>query len=442
MTVDIQASQHISGVGVLDVTVSDPAETVFAGFSLESPDVGAQLESFWIPLVGWVLPGSAGPAQIKVRHGTVGVLTFPANRPRPDIDRAFPGVPHAAACGFSAALNITRLPQEFELVVSGGIGDTDVELANIAARRRRFEPVNEVALSPLAITTLGRTGSTLVVTLLSQHPAIIACEPYKHDSRPLAYWLDMATALAEPSSYRRIVDSEPAESEWWLGRQQASVESLHQIEPWVREWLGTDSVEHLLHFAMSTSLNFSAQLAEQQGHRIGKYAAEKCWPNYLPRLLHELCTDTKEIVLVRDFRDMLASIIAFNKKRGYAAFGREAATTDRDFVFLLKRDLERLAEAWRARRAQSLLVRYEDILEDPVCVLEGVFSYIDIDFSRTQVLRIVDHAHRVLEQARVHHQTSETVAASVGRWRTDLEPDLKTLANEVFHDLLTEFGYE
>ena len=46
------------------------------------------------------------------------------------------------------------------------------------------------------------------------------------------------------------------------------------------------------------------------------------WPNYLPVLIRELYPRAKEIFLVRDFRDMARSIMAFDAKRGYAGFGR------------------------------------------------------------------------------------------------------------------------
>ena len=48
--------------------------------------------------------------------------------------------------------------------------------------------------------------------------------------------------------------------------------------------------------------------------------------------LAELYPDSREVFLVRDFRDMVSSILAFNAKRGARGFGRAAAETDAGYV--------------------------------------------------------------------------------------------------------------
>jgi hypothetical protein len=40
------------------------------------------------------------------------------------------------------------------------------------------------------------------------------------------------------------------------------------------------------------------------------------------------------------------------------------------------------------------------------------------------------------------HGTADSPAASIGRWRTDLAPELRAAVEETFGDLLREFGYE
>jgi hypothetical protein len=40
------------------------------------------------------------------------------------------------------------------------------------------------------------------------------------------------------------------------------------------------------------------------------------------------------------------------------------------------------------------------------------------------------------------HGTAGSPEASIGRWRTDLAPELRLAVEETFGDLLQEFGYE
>src|SRR5207342_2981750 len=101
----------------------------------------------------------------------------------------------------------------------------------------------------------------------------------------------------------------------------------------------------------------------------------------------------KEIFLVRDPRDMLASMLAFNEKRGRPDdFGRGRVESDADFVPQLAQNVSRLVQSWQARRDQGHLVRYEDLLTTPETVLRETFDYVGIDGS-------ADMVHRVLRQA-------------------------------------------
>ncbi len=74
-------------------------------------------------------------------------------------------------------------------------------------------------------------------------------------------------------------------------------------------------------------------LARNQSQDAPVYFAEKhMWPNFLPVLTWELYPQAKEIFLVRDFRDMVCSILAFDRKRGYPGFGRPEGKSDTDYV--------------------------------------------------------------------------------------------------------------
>jgi hypothetical protein len=442
MTTETAEIREVRVLEIASVRVSDSSYDELIGFNIDSPASGETLDYFWLPLAGWCLPSVDRPVHIVVTHAGVPVQALPVNGSRPDLAEVFPQVVHANRCGFSAAVSVARLPEQFELAVAAGVAGSSLELATIWARRRRFEPLAAGRLAPLALTTLGRTGSTLIATLLSNHPAVVALDPAKHDSRPLAYWLEVATSLGQPSSSRRIVDSDPSGGDWWTGQQHVSNEALRRIASPVRRWLGASALERLLHFSVETAFDFVWQVARLSGQCGAQYALEKCGPTYVPRLMKELCPGAKEIFLVRDFRDMFASMSAFNKKRGYAAFGREKAASDEEFLLRLRSDAERLARSWRERRESSLLLRYEDAVRRPEDVLAQAVTYLEIDASAALMRQVVRRAGDALARAGGRHQTTADPEQSIGRWRCDLDPSLRELANETFSDLLEEFDYE
>jgi hypothetical protein len=138
---------------------------------------------------------------------------------------------------------------------------------------------------------------------------------------------------------------------------------------------------------------------------------------------------------------MVASILAFNAKRGYAAFGREHAKSDEEFVRRLGEDVRELATSWAARAESSLLVRYEKLITRPQEMLEQIFSYLDVDSSGEAVQRVMDEVAARLDAARNLYQTSATVGQSVGRWRRDLTPAVTAACETEFAEFLALFGY-
>ena len=162
-------------------------------------------------------------------------------------------------------------------------------------------------------------------------------------------------------------------------------------------------------------------------------------------MCHGCCTvlsESREIFLVRDFRDQLASILAFNAKRGYAAFGREHVTTDHEFVERFSNDVSMLTASWVERRKHAHLVRYEDLIADPPAVLGQILAYLTIDTPDAELAQIVDASRRALIPTQAAHATTAAPSQSTGRWQRDLSEDLGELASLTLAHALKEFGYD
>ncbi|HEU4703252.1 MAG TPA: sulfotransferase [Conexibacter sp.] len=411
--------------------------------NLERPAGEEAVTGFCVPLSGWALAPDGAHVAIEVGHGRQVLRRLARSVERTDIAEAFPDVAGAARSGFSLVLDVLKLPTAFDLRVSGAVGEAEpTPIARVRGSRRAFEPLPVDGPAPLTVTTLGRTGSTLMMTLLSVHPAIAAFNPVGYDARPFAYQLEAALAMASPASRMRLLDSAAQGDTWWLGRELATVEAFQRLDPPLRELLLGAPVEQLLRAAVDRAAAFTRELGAAQQRPDVRYAAEKSGPAHLPRLMRELCADGREIFLVRDFRDVLASMLAFNTKRGYAAFGREQVDSDEQFVRRLGGHVAALAAGWRERSDGALLVRYEELVADPAATLAGVLDYLELESSASEVAGLVERAQALTERTRLQHRTVQEAAASTGRWQSDLPPELQELAVELFADPLRELGYE
>lgn len=426
-------------VHVHEVVFRDNGDRLHA--NLERPTAGESIEGFCVPLVGWALSPGGESVEIQISDSHEVLRCLARRMRRPDIAEVYPGVGSSEASGFSLAFDAVTLPCEFDLRIAGNVGGEALPFARIAGSRQRFEPAQTHDPAPLMVTTLGRTGSTLLMTLLSLHPSIMAYHPVAHDSRPFAYWLDAAIAMASPNSHMQLLDSTGQDNAWWLGPVPVPVETFHRLEQPVRRLLLRDEPETLLQAAIARASEFAARLARAEEREGTSYAAEKCWAGHVPRLLSELSAECREIFLVRDFRDVLASILAFNAKRGYPAFGREHVNSDEQFLERLALDVEALAQSFDERGERSLLIRYEELVEDPGDALTDIFDYLGLESSPSSVAAIVERGRALLDTTRADHRTTEKVSASSGRWQRDLTPALQQACTEAFEGPLRRFGY-
>jgi hypothetical protein len=182
------------------------------------------------------------------------------------------------------------------------------------------------------------------------------------------------------------------------------------------------------------------------------YFAEKhMWPNFLTVLTWELYPRAKEVFLVRDFRDMACSIMAFDQRRGFPGFGRPEGATDEEYMRGQLRQMARdLRKSWLTRRHKAHLVRYEDLVHRPAEVVTGMLEYLELDASPAAVAHMLEIGEApaitlpgssmdasVVEQ----HRTTEDLKSSIGRWQRERDESFRALCQEVFGDVLPDFGY-
>jgi len=405
---------------VIDEVLLNDAPAGDLRFTIDTPATGATADGYLVRAQGWAL----GADIHAITAYDVGTLVASSSEwhARPDVDTA-------VECGFTVDIPTLGLPTTFELKVCAETPAGRVRLATVNGRRRLLpaDKWDDDGPSLLAITGLGRSGTSWLMHLLGRHDDIVIDPRWPQELSSTTFG---ATTLRRLLDHPHGLDHPPtqeltASGTWWTSW------SPYEL-PGVPEWYAGEHVEILAH-AMRDDMS---SLARARAKRSVRYFAEKTRPNTDTRLALELFPRAREIVLVRDFRDVLTSIFAFNARRG-DAFGRDRVESDADYVRLFAGSCRAL-ETWVERNPEALIVKYEDLVSDSKPALRRILSHLDLPASASDATTLLAASDTDEMQ---DHRTSDTPAESIGRWRTDLPTDLQELAEQEFRQSLNFFDY-
>jgi hypothetical protein len=432
----------LNAITVTEVAAQPLSGDLLAGAHVDAPTTGFATPSYALDVAGWAVAGDVPVTAIELIQKGVCIRRVPIDIERADIAERFPDRAGAASAGFFASTGGVTLDRRFEVLVRARLEDrTRVPIATIRGDRAALLTGYEPALSPLSVTTLGRTGSTALVRMLGSHPAIVAYRPFEYEPRVASYWLGVLRSLADPASHRRqLAPAGPIDGAWWLGTDPPYPRRVK--DPELGHWIGGESVSALAAFCQSRIDGLYGEVARLQQREGAVLFAEKQRPDFVPELLGELYPSAREVILARDFRDMVASMFAFNTKRGFQGFRRQASSTDAEFIQeRVGNSVAALARALRERAERAHLVRYEDLVLRPEETAQALLAYLGLDSSPEIVSEMTASVTRRGDMSDGHRTVSDP-AESIGRWRTDLSAELQEAAEAALGDALREFGYE
>jgi hypothetical protein len=312
----------------------------------------------------------------------------------------------------------------------------------ISGERRPLETGYAPRLQPLLVNSFGRTGTTLLMRMLAAHPAVVVYDRPPYEVRGGKYWMHVLKTLAAPTDARKRVG---APMEFHLEPLAAGGNPFYSATfaawPEVEAWSGSAYVEDLAAFCQRSTDGWYLATAAAQGQALAPlvYFAEKHFPDAYPRLMRDLYPGARELFLVRDFRDMIASMQAYNARNGAGDFGRDKAGSDEAWLAYLRQNFLVLRAAWRDRGEPGSLVRYEDLVRDPAATVPPLLTFLGLDAAPETVASLSAAADAPELRG---HGTTGSPEESIGRWRIDLSPEMRRAVEETFGDLLREFGYE
>jgi hypothetical protein len=422
---------------VKEVRLAGPPRSRVRGFCIDGPAAGPQADSV-LRISGWVAQNEVKiTGTVVYCQGTI-LRSTSLNVARADGAALHPGTPEN--CGFDLLVTAMELPAEFELVVVAICEDHgQFPLALVYGRNAvSVTPSGgSKSLQPLMVTSLGRSGTTYLMRLLSQHAKVVVDRTYPYEANAARYFMHTARALTHPPAPGK--PTRPFD----LGdfAEPPLVEAPVRTTPAMKQFLATGYPGIAAEFACQATDAFYRQLAQGYGQSNATYFCEKVLPSGIRFMLWNLYAQPREIFLVRDFRDVACSVFAFNAKRGTLSFGRAEAESDEAYVQQLRQAARNMLETYRGCATKGLLVRYEDLVHRPVHTLREVLTYLNLDADSSvieQLLRDASADDPQLEK----HKTSSSAEASIGRWRHDLSPVLLDLCKKSFTDMLPSFGYK
>ena len=409
-----------------------------AASCLEAPEAGSTSDAYALFIEGWVVGKQCGVAWLECRAPGLRPLPGQVALWRRDVAIAHPDLPWARQSGFQAAVNALRLPSSFEVELTVGLEDgTVVPFALVRGRRADLELGGHSGPLPLAITSLGRSGSTWLTDLLHHHPEIVSLAPYVYEPRAASYWMDVLGTLSDPRSWGQLLATDAVGQEWWTGNARRAQLPLG-VDAEVEGWLGGPNVAELARFCKDRIDAFYRHVADLAERRQPVFFAEKFSPGSgTDGLLRNVYPRVGQIFLVRDFRDMACSVLAYCRQEDVVAFGRETVESDDDYLRgPLVEQARGILDSWRLHDEDSCLVKYEDLVRDARGALAGALSKLGLDDSEETVVRMISGA-----ASGTRHQTAADAEASIGRWRRELSASQQRLLREELRDALEAFGY-
>jgi hypothetical protein len=407
---------------------------------------------YGLSISGWVLSTAGAPETVRVVAAEtddqppsfVGELgSIPVNLRRPQVGELHGDVPGAAECGFGGSFSLLGLARDFTLELEGVLPDgARVPFARVRGRRAQLSSGHGGKLRPVLLRAPGRSGSRWLISLLGQHPQIVAYEPLSYEPRVCGYWVEVLRALAEPRSASRAIRAELRDdsTDWWI-REGSLPPVDFSARPDLDRWLGQESIEDAAAFCQQRIEGFYERVAESDGKPDVACFAERTVAARVTAVTQELYPQTRQVFLIRDPRDLLASRIAANARWGLQ-FGRSLADSDEAYVRgEFARQLRSFSRQWASCGEEAFLVRYEDLIERPAPTLGGLFRHLDVDPGEETVESTLDAALRHLPERQRQHMTVTDAARSVGRGPRDLPPELLAACEESLAGVLGELGY-
>ena len=407
------------------------------------PASSTQGDLFTMDIKGWVVGRHARATAVELVYHNHVIRTAPVRGARADLAPAFPDLDPQLDMHFHSMIGVVGLRPEFELDVQAVLENgMRVPMAHIRARHEPLRTGYDPLIRPIVLTCLGRSGTTWVMRMLRHHPEVVVYDRHPYEQTYAKYWMHMLRVLSQPADHINSYEEETFHNEIFELGYNPFYDVVVSQQKEAREWFGREYVERLgallpdehrrpLHDDRRSTGPGAADLLRREapvaelhpGADVGDLSeGEGDLPGArLPR----------HGVLDPRVRPQ-AGLLGLRPARGPQRRGLRAHGAARDGA----QPAQELDHPPRPRAPGALRGSRPQPRRHGARHLE----YLELDASPEQVKRLLAAGVGDSDELR-HHRTSERAEESIGRWRREGDERFRELCNDVFGDILGDFGY-
>lgn len=288
--------------------------------------------------------------------------------------------PHALGRAVYCQLSLNRLilrsHEHIDVLATDGV--TRYHLGTIVITGNdttEIVPKVKLRLRPILISSLGRSGSTVLANSIGLHPHVTAVGDYPFEYRFFSYCLHAVNVLTSPANHDTSMGGDAFEQRllYTIGFNPFNHRSYDRRigHDAIRDFYENAHARAVAHVMMAQSDEAMTLVAREKPNVVA--FTEKMAGPHLASLAHNLCEDVQEIVLIRNFWDMISSMLGFDTKRGIRTFGSEEPR----WLQGMARQYASLVQ--RGRRPESILVRYEDLTRATLVTLSDLLTKLGLN---------------------------------------------------------------
>ncbi len=273
------------------------------------------------------------------------------------------------------------------------------------------KPTIELGARPILISSLGRSGSTVLANSIGLHPEVCLIGRYPFEYRFFSYCLHATYILTSPANHDFSMGPDAIEkvNVFNTGFNPFNFRGFDRL-------LDNDDLRNFYEteFTRDTAAHFmqQAKTAIEKVISTKKNATafiEKAVGTNLSNLAENIYPNMKEIVLLRGFWDMALSMIAFDAKRGTKSFYSENPDD-----WLIARAYQHCNLTIRSRMKGKIPVVYEDLIGNPELCLTELARKLDLSQDPESITSMLEpfRGSAYLEK----HKTDKNKKQEIRKW--------------------------
>jgi hypothetical protein len=282
-----------------------------------------------------------------------------------------------------------------------------------------------MTIKPILLASTGRSGSSLVMKILSLHPQIIIRSLFPYETRSFQYYFSASQQTEKQMnfSYLKYLGVEYAPC------QQDDEESL--------DWQHQHKSHLVADDHCSIAFDYYKFVTKLESKESPVFFAEKAIGLDLTEQIIKSFPESRIIFLKRDPRDTFFSVKSFNQKRGFVSFGEEAGDVTMlqnlvDFCIHAQKIISNLD-------GRGTEIQYETLINYPQDTIKNLLQYLQLDCNPTLVEEISNKAF-IDDRTTIDHKTQHNAQDSINRWKQEINDSYQTIFKQ-FHKQLELIGY-